>query len=34
VRTLLAHIVGGLTRTALVGEGDPEALSPPPQQKA
>ena len=29
VRALLAHIVGGLTRTALVGEGDPEALSRP-----
>jgi uncharacterized protein (TIGR03086 family) len=29
VRTLLAHIVGGLTRTALVGEADPEALSRP-----
>jgi len=29
VRTLLAHITGGLTRTALVGEGDPEALTRP-----
>jgi uncharacterized protein (TIGR03086 family) len=29
VRTLLAHIVGGLTRTALVGEGDPDALARP-----
>jgi uncharacterized protein (TIGR03086 family) len=29
VRALLAHITGGLTRTALVGEGDPEALSRP-----
>jgi uncharacterized protein (TIGR03086 family) len=28
-RALLAHIVGGLTRTALVGEGDPEALTRP-----
>jgi len=29
VRTLIAHITGGLTRTALVGEGDPEALTRP-----
>jgi len=29
VRTLLAHITGGLTRTALVGEGDPDALARP-----
>jgi uncharacterized protein (TIGR03086 family) len=29
VRTLIAHITGGLTRTALVGEGDPEALARP-----
>jgi uncharacterized protein (TIGR03086 family) len=29
VRALLAHIVGGLTRTALVGEGDPDALARP-----
>jgi uncharacterized protein (TIGR03086 family) len=31
VRTLLAHITGGLTRTALVGEGDPDALAHPAQ---
>jgi uncharacterized protein (TIGR03086 family) len=31
VRTLLAHITGGLTRTALVGEGDPDALTHPAQ---
>ena len=31
VRALLAHIVGGLTRTALVGEGDPDALAHPAQ---
>jgi uncharacterized protein (TIGR03086 family) len=31
VRTLLAHITGGLTRTALVGEGDPDALTHPSQ---
>jgi uncharacterized protein (TIGR03086 family) len=31
VRALLAHITGGLTRTALVGEGDPEALARPAQ---
>jgi uncharacterized protein (TIGR03086 family) len=31
VRTLLAHITGGLTRTALVGEGDPDALAQPAQ---
>ena len=31
VRTLLAHITGGLTRTALVGEGDPDALTRPAQ---
>lgn len=30
VRALLAHITGGLTRTALVGEGDPGALVRPP----
>ena len=29
VRALLTHIVGGLTRTALVGEGDPDALARP-----
>jgi uncharacterized protein (TIGR03086 family) len=29
VRTLIAHITGGLTRTALVGEGDPGALGRP-----
>jgi uncharacterized protein (TIGR03086 family) len=29
VRALLAHIVGGLTRTALVGEDDPDALARP-----
>jgi uncharacterized protein (TIGR03086 family) len=29
VRALLSHITGGLTRTALVGEGDPEALTRP-----
>jgi uncharacterized protein (TIGR03086 family) len=27
VRALLAHITGGLTRAALVGEGDPDALA-------
>jgi uncharacterized protein (TIGR03086 family) len=31
VRALLAHIVGGLTRTALVGELDPDALAHPSQ---
>jgi uncharacterized protein (TIGR03086 family) len=31
VRALLAHIVGGLTRTARVGEGDPDALAHPAQ---
>jgi uncharacterized protein (TIGR03086 family) len=31
VRTLIAHITGGLTRTALVGEGDPDALAQPAQ---
>jgi uncharacterized protein (TIGR03086 family) len=31
VRTLLAHITGGLTRTALIGEGDPDALARPAQ---
>ncbi len=31
VRALLAHITGGLTRTALVGEGDPDALAQPAQ---
>jgi len=31
VRTLLAHTTGGLTRTALVGEGDPDALAQPAQ---
>jgi uncharacterized protein (TIGR03086 family) len=29
VRALLSHITGGLTRTALVGEGDPDALARP-----
>jgi len=29
VRALLSHIVGGLTRAALVGEGDPGALARP-----
>lgn len=29
VRALLSHITGGLTRTALVGEGDPDALTRP-----
>jgi len=29
VRTLLSHIIGGLTRAALVGEGDPHALARP-----
>jgi uncharacterized protein (TIGR03086 family) len=29
VRALLSHIVGGLTRAALVGEGDPDALARP-----
>ena len=29
VRALLSHIVGGLTRAALVGEGDPHALVRP-----
>ncbi len=29
VRALLAHITGGLTRTARVGEGDPDALARP-----
>jgi uncharacterized protein (TIGR03086 family) len=29
VRALLAHLTGGLTRTALVGEGDPGALARP-----
>jgi len=29
VRALLAHVTGGLTRTALVGEGDPDALARP-----
>ena len=27
VRALLSHIIGGLTRAALVGEGDPDALA-------
>jgi uncharacterized protein (TIGR03086 family) len=31
VRALLSHITGGLTRTALVGEGDPDALARPAQ---
>jgi uncharacterized protein (TIGR03086 family) len=29
VRALLSHIIGGLTRAALVGEGDPGALARP-----
>ena len=29
VRALLSHIIGGLTRAALVGEGDPDALARP-----
>jgi uncharacterized protein (TIGR03086 family) len=29
VRALLSHITGGLTRAALVGEGDPSALARP-----
>jgi uncharacterized protein (TIGR03086 family) len=29
VRALLSHITGGLTRAALVGEGDPDALARP-----
>ena len=33
VRTLIAHITGGLTRTALVGEGDPEALTRPSMEE-
>jgi len=33
VRTLIAHITGGLTRTALVGEGDPQALTRPSMEE-